>query len=378
MFYVSDVKDGGKASLAGVKSGDALTFITSSLFDMMRPERVGLEEYQRDFLRKVGRHLVFKARIFDLEALNAAAKARGNYGVLNEEENYRIGYFNYIEAERHLGFSLDDRGIVTSVVPGTPAAAAGIQLGDHMIFKDTSPVENREEARTMMIQHLNSVLYNKSNSQYFIRDGETIKLEMPHLAYGETLSPGLVPPELSESELAAFNELPDIIQPVMKALYADKFELADFERQRFYRISYRASIVSFMGENEIAFKLKEALDKKAEEGRFAPLLAHYALVKARYFNNCGAPVSSIDYTVTRSRTYSSTFGVDWTQVLSQEAKSVEVDARFASYVREAEWVYPRAGWTGSFRNFIEKAGGCGSPMLQSLEDNMLRYQSHGS
>jgi hypothetical protein len=378
MFYISEVKEDGNAALAGVKPGDALTFITSSLFDMMRPERVGLEEYQREFLRKVRRHLVFKARIYQLEALNAAAKARGNYGVLNEEENYRIGYFNYIEAERHLGFSLDDQGVVTSVVPGTPAAAAGIQVGDHMIFKDTSPVENREEARTMMIEHLNSVLHNKSNSQYFLRDGETIKLEMPHLALGETLSPGLAPPELSESEMAAFNELPDIIQPVLKALYSDKFELADFERQRFYRISYRASIVSFMGENEIAFKLKEALDKKAEEGRFAPLLAHYALVKARYFDNCGAPVTAIDYTVTRSRTYTSTFGVDWSQVLSQEAASIDVDARFAPYVREAEWAYPRAGWTGSFRNFMEKAGGCGSPILQTLEDNMLRYQSHGS
>ncbi len=76
--------------------------------------------------------------------------------------------------------------------------------------------------------------------------------------------------------------------------------------------------------------LKEALDNNAEEGRFAPLLAHSAPGKAEYFDNRGAPVSSIDYTVTRSRTYSRTFGIDWTQAQSQQTKSLEEDARCTS------------------------------------------------
>ena len=378
LFYVSELRQDGPAELAGVRVGDFLQW-SKPTFAAMKPSRFTVELYNKELLYQIRGRLFVNARRGNVEEIAALAKEQNSlHGLVGPKSEFQQKvYLNFLLLEEHLGIRVDDLGYVLSVIPGSVSDVAGIQVGDQAYSTHNAPTDSRHMAYEAMFRLFALTQQSTPKSHRFVRNGETISIEIPVVKMGDTINPKLLPPKLEPETAKVFELLPRLAKPILEALYVGNFERVDLEKQKFYRLSFQSSIFAHLGENELAFELRKEMEKRAENGRFQPLLAHYALVKARYLGLCKQRAFRIPYTTKTIQTITNGYGISLgSSVIKEESSILDVDIRFAEFVLSSEWLHPRAGWTGGFKSFIEAAGGCNSQILATLEKNMLAYQDH--
>lgn len=129
----------------------------------------------------------------------------------------------------------------------------------------------------------------------------------------------------------------------------------------------------------VAPKLGEVVDHAMEVNRYQGLLAQYALVKLDAVGTCGEKTKDIKVTETLVERWVNGFGVTVSEDTEELSNYImAVPEQFVPYVLDANDASASRLYAPGLRQIIEQSGGCESPVLQQLEENMLAFQSYDS
>lgn len=371
-FVLFEVREDSEAYLAGLRPGHVSTYFPQHV----QGDNKSLESYAEDVLYELPRAR-FRVRIYcefnDLLIAFQNGAAPGD--TFCGAKNGIPVMLGRTTAEAHIGLKIDDTGVVISLVEPSPASVSGIQIGDRL--RNAAGVKDDLAGNLFLLENLFENVVRKGQTDFVQRQDTPVEVNVPRVSLGQFVDPALVQTELSKAEVQVFEELPELIRPFFTAIYGGQFVRAEFEKKTFYLKAYSTTLAAQVGETAYGQEVTAKYDSLVDASRFGPLLAQYALVKLNTSGNCGMPVKTIPYTETVIRTISDGFGVELSQsVVSQTDKSFDIDARFAPFVVNANQVSPRPRWSADIQNFIMKAGGCGSSILDKLEANFLAYQRY--
>lgn len=123
------------------------------------------------------------------------------------------------------------------------------------------------------------------------------------------------------------------------------------------------------------FGFNDELRKSFEQSRGSGIFSQYILIKTNYFGLCGEPGSGIRVEQARYQVLVDGYGVEWGPRREIEPRVYEfiVPERWALVLMEDAPMGEASAWRSKILDFIRDAGGCGSPILDQLESNMLSY-----
>lgn len=120
--------------------------------------------------------------------------------------------------------------------------------------------------------------------------------------------------------------------------------------------------------------LGKMMEIKTERSRFEPVIAQYALIKTNAMGTCGEPAREFVVTHSIRETWRNGYGFEVSNTTRETGKTYfKVPTRFADLIAKTDTTGEWAEYAHGLEQFLIRAGGCGSEVIQLLEKNMFAY-----
>ncbi|MEM9477506.1 MAG: peptidoglycan-binding protein [Pseudomonadota bacterium] len=367
--FLEEVRPGSIAEAGGLRAGDVFVEIPypwgSSYRRLLKgtPEIESVNRWFLNALEQPDWTGSFLADVSPYVELEPGARVDGTGAV-------RTVLLNQQRIVDHIGFELDPNHVVVTVLKGSPAESAGVQIGD--VFSNGFGTTNGHHHRLIMERASRKMTSNLESGRlvpiWFSRNGRKIQLDIVPIGLGSSL-PAL---DLSEAQLHAFNALPHDLKRFFEYLYVGEFETAE----RYYLAIFdRYFGRTAAGLVASAFGSTSEFRDSWRENRAKGILAQYILIKTNQVGLCASPGTSIRVEQERYEVWTNGYGVEVSARRQIEPRVYEFDVptRWLLPIRELEPMGEVRQWAPSVRDFVGRAGGCTSELLPQLEERMLEF-----
>lgn len=277
----------------------------------------------------------------------------------------------------HLGFDLSEDYVVVEVIPNTPASIAGVQVGDVWGGRiGNGGFSTSSWSRAALLERASQQLERRVGygplDFVFLRDGVEQEFPFPPIRFGETFSG----PTLGDSEAPVFELLPSVLQEFYAFVYLGDFRLAnDYQMyvfDTFFNGSGVALVTNLIGTSD-------DFRARFERSRGRGIFSQYILIKTNALGLCDDPGTDIRVEQERYEVWVDQYGAEVSQRREIEPRVFEftVPTRWAGVLSEEAPMGEARAWRDDILAFVNAAGGCDSPILTQLENNMISYLRTG-
>ncbi|MEM6890769.1 MAG: peptidoglycan-binding protein [Pseudomonadota bacterium] len=302
----------------------------------------------------------------------------GELAEMGAETTERSLYNANIDFIMHVGFWLGQNYEVIEVVPNSPAAIAGVQVGDRWggqignggYSADVWSRAKLLEHSSRRLQH--SVGYGPLNFS-FVRQGRARSYPFLPIRRGESLNA----PNLRDGERERFDRLPNVLQQFYAFIYLGEFQFARDYQMYVFDTYFRGSSVGAVSK---LFGVDDEFRDAFARSRGSGIFSQYILIKTNALGLCGEPGTGVRVEQARYQVLVDSYGFEWGARREIEPRVYEfiVPEHWSGILRKNAPMGEARAWKADILAFIHAAGGCGSPILAQLEKNMLAYLRIGS
>ena len=167
-----------------------------------------------------------------------------------------------------------------------------------------------------------------------------------------------------------FSELHPLMRSRLRLIHSGDFEAAELVMRRDAENVANPNPVIGL----IIDTLRPDAADQIEESRYAGLFAMYAISRADNLGSCGESTVSYNASNTTVTSYRNLYGIRLSpDTYRTENWTFRVPSKFAPMVDASQTSSIDWRMANSLKTFFERAGGCNSPTIQQLEQNMIRF-----